>query len=119
LGEADGGADMKRETDANDAIDFIYLNAPDYAKAKATRVYLEEFRKSKKALLMQESKESSAVAQEKDAYAHSDYLELLAGIREAVEIEESLRWQMVAAQLRVDVWRSEESSARFVQKAVT
>ena len=109
---------MKRETDANEAIDFIYRNATPYAKAKAQRVYLDEFRKSKKALLMQQSGESSAVAQEKDAYAHPEYLELLAGIREAVEIEESLRWQMVAAQLRVDVWRSEESSARFVSKAV-
>jgi len=109
----------KRETDANQAIDFIYKNATPYAQAKATRVYLDEFRKSKKAMLMQGSSETSAVAQEKDAYAHPEYLELLAGIRSAVEIEELLRWQMRAAELRVDVWRSEESSARFVSKAVT
>jgi len=111
--------EKKRETDANDAIDFIYSHATKYAKAKATRVYLEEFRKSKKAILMQESKGASAVAQEKDAYAHSDYLDLLAGIRAAVEVEESLRWQMVAAQLRVNVWQSEEATSRFIQKAVT
>jgi hypothetical protein len=110
---------MKRETDANDAIDFIYKNATPFAQAKATRVYLEEYRKSKKAILMQQSAETSAVAQERDAYAHSSYLELLDGIRAAVEIEETLRWQMVAAQARIDVWRSEESSSRFVQKSVT
>lgn len=110
---------MKRQTDANEAIDFIYKNASKYANAKADRVRLEEFRKSKKAILMQESKESSAVAQERDAYAHPDYLLLLDGLRAAVEVEETLRWQMIAAQLRVDVWRSEESSARFVSKAVT
>jgi hypothetical protein len=109
----------KRETDANLAIDFIYSNASKYANAKADRVRLEEFRKSKKAILMQQSTESSAVAQERDAYAHPEYLALLDGLRAAVEVEETLRWQMVAAQLRVDVWRSEESSARFVSKAVT
>jgi len=102
----------KRETDANQAIDFIYKNATPYAQAKAQRVYLDEFRKSKKAMLMRESSETSAVAQEKDAYSHPDYLELLAGIRSAVEIEETLRWQMVAAQARIDVWRSEEASGR-------
>jgi len=109
----------KRETDANEAIDFIYRNATPFAQAKATRVYLDEFRKSKKAILMQGSKESSAVAQEKDAYAHPDYLELLAGIRAAVEVEETLRWQMVAAQARIDVWRSEESSNRATMRNVT
>jgi hypothetical protein len=110
---------MKRETDANDAIDFIYKNATPFAQAKATRVYLDEYRKSKKAILMQRSAESSAVAQEKDAYANPEYLELLAGIRAAVEIEETLRWQMVAAQARIDVWRSEESSSRATMRNVT
>ena len=33
-------------------VDFILENAPRYAKAKAERIYLEEFRKTKKALLM-------------------------------------------------------------------
>ena len=47
----------RRETvlrDPHKAIDFIYRQAPLYAKAKAERVRLEEFRKSKKALLMAE-----------------------------------------------------------------
>ena len=42
------------ERDPHKAIDFIYKQAPLYAKAKAERVRLEEFRKSKKALLMAE-----------------------------------------------------------------
>lgn len=109
----------KRETDANLAIDFIYGNASKYANAKADRIRLEEFRKSKKAILMQGSKETSAVAQERDAYAHPEYLELLDGLRAAVEVEETLRWQMVAAQLRVNVWQSEEATSRFISKAVT
>ena len=41
--------------DPNQAVDFLLKNAGLFAKAKAQRIYLEEFRKSKKALLMQEA----------------------------------------------------------------
>ena len=36
------------------AINFILTNASKFAEAKATRVQLEEYRKSKKAILMSE-----------------------------------------------------------------
>ena len=105
-------------SDAHKAVDFIINQAPIFAQAKANRIYLEEWRKSKKALLMKESPESSAVAQERDAYAHHEYKELLDGLKEAVKVEEQLRWQMVAAQARIEVIRSEESSARAEGRAV-
>ena len=107
----------RKQTDANEAIDFIYKNATPFAKAKAQRIYLEEFRKSQKALLMAESTESAANAREQYAYSHADYLTLLDGLKAAVETEEALRWQMVAAQARVEVWRSEEASARAIDRA--
>ena len=49
-------------------------HAPAFAKAKAERMYLEEFRKSKKALLMQQHGEKPIGAQEREAYAHADYI---------------------------------------------
>lgn len=107
-----------RETDPHKAIDYIIANGAKYAKAKAGRIYLEEFRKSKKAILMAECKAEAANAREQYAYAHPEYLEVLAGIRDAVEIEEKLRWDLIAAQARVEVWRSEEASARAEGKAV-
>jgi hypothetical protein len=107
-----------RDIDPNDAIDYIIKNAEEFAKAKAKRIYLEEFRKSKKALLMQKHREESIGAQEREAYAHPEYKELLEGLREAIEIEERLRWNLVAAQARVDVWRSLEASNRREGRAV-
>lgn len=107
-----------RETNPHKAIDYIISNGTKYAKAKAGRIYLEEFRKSKKAILMAECKAEAANAREQYAYAHPEYLEVLAGIRDAVEIEEKLRWDLIAAQARVEVWRSEEASARAEVKAV-
>lgn len=102
----------KRLIDPQSAVDFMLKTAPEYAKAKAERVYLEEFRKSKKAILMQNHAEQSIGAQEREAYAHPEYLTLLLALRAAVEAEETWRWKLVAAQARVEVWRSQEASNR-------
>ena len=99
------------------AIEYILKHSKEYAQAKANRVYIEEFRKSKKAILMGLSNESAANAQERYAYAHPEYSELLLGLKAAIEIEEQLKWNLTAAQLRIDVWRSQEASNRFVDKA--
>jgi hypothetical protein len=101
----------------NQAVDFILKNAKHFAKAKAERVYLDEFRKSKKALLMKQSTESTSAAQERDAYAHPEYLALLEGLKQSVEVEEQLRWTLIAAQARVEIWRSQEASNRLQDRA--
>lgn len=106
-----------RDTNPHKAIDYIIKHGASFAKAKAQRVYLEEYRKSKKALLMAQSTADAANAREQWAYAHPDYIALLDGIREAVEVEEKLRWDLIAAQARVEVWRSEEASARAEGRA--
>ena len=102
------------------AIDYIIQNAPKYAKAKSERLYLEEFRKTKKALLMKEALQmgyESAVAQEREAYAHPEYQELLRGLAVAIEQEESLKWMLTAAQMRSEVWRTESANERNGIKA--
>lgn len=107
----------EREIDPNKAVDFIRDNGKKFAQAKADRIYLEEYRKSLKAILMKRSGENAVNAQEREAYAHPEYQELLKGLREAVETEETLRWQMVAAEARVEVWRSQEASNRVEYRA--
>lgn len=106
-----------REIDPHAAVDYILANAGKFAKAKAERVYLEEFRKSKKALLMKASPESSGIAQERDAYANPEYIAVIDGIKEAVEVEETLRWVLIAAQARVEIWRTESANNRNQDRA--
>ena len=108
---------MSRPIDPQSAMEQIWTIAPKYAKAKSERIYLEEFRKSKKALLMQTSQEKSAVMQERDAYAHPEYIGLLAALQVAVEAEETLRWRMVASEAAIEIWRSQEASNRTVDRA--
>jgi hypothetical protein len=107
---------MSRTIDPHEAIDYIIKNAGRFANARAERVYIEEYRKSLKALLMQRSGQKVIAAQERDAYAHEEYAALLAGLREAVEVEEKLRWDLIAAQARIEVWRSQEATNRTQDK---
>jgi hypothetical protein len=96
-----------REIDPHDAVDYILLNGKNFAKAKSERVYLEEYRKSLKALLMKRSMETAIGAQEREAYAHEDYQAMLLGLRDAIEAEEKLRWDLIGAQQRVEIWKTE------------
>ena len=101
----------------NEAIEFIYKNAPKYAKAKAERAYIEQFRKSKKAMLVMASNEKTALDKESSAYAHEEYTDLLDAYKIAIEIEESLRWQLIAAQARVEIWRTNSANNRAMDGA--
>ena len=105
-------------SDPNKAVDYLLANAGKFAKAKSERVYLEEFRKSKKAILMSQSTLEAANAREQYAYSHPDYLALLDGLRAAVEVEEKLRWDLIAAQARIDIWRSQEATNRNQDRAM-
>jgi hypothetical protein len=101
------------------AIQYLIDTAPLYSKAKAERMYLEEFRKSRKAQLQSQAGTEVIGKQETYAYAHADYIEILEGIKQAVEKEEKYRWLMTAAQARIEVWRTEQYSARMEMKATT
>ena len=99
------------------AIQYLIDTSPLYAKAKSDRMYLEEFRKSRKAQLMSQAGTEVLGKQETYAYAHADYIEILDGIRQAVELEEKYRWMMTAAQAKIEVWRTQQYSARLEVKA--
>lgn len=89
-----------------------------YAKAKADRVHLEQFRKSKKALLMTEAetldskKYKSAAAQEVYAYGHSEYLELLEGIKAATALEVECQWNLKQREWKFETYRTEQANQR-------
>lgn len=105
-------------SDANDAVDYIYLNAPLFAKAQSEHDYLYEYRKAKKASLMLVSLETSAIMREAWAYAHPEYIKILKGIEAAGEKAITLKWQLDAAKLRVEIYRTEEASARALGRAI-
>lgn len=94
--------------------------APKYGEAKAQRVYLEEFRKSKKAMLMREALLNgidAASHQEREAYSSPEYQKLLEGLAAAVEKEETLRWELESYRLEIEIFRTREATNRMQDRA--
>ena len=90
--------------------------AEAYAKAEAEKQYLMEFRKSEKAILMAEAERENpslpAVKQERYAYSNPEYLELLEGLKVAIEAAVALRFKIKVIEMRFEQWRSREATRR-------
>lgn len=96
---------------------FEELNqlARRYAKARAQKEHLEEFKKSKLAILMKKHEREghkTTAAQEREARADADYIALLEGLQVAAEEAEALRWELELVKLRFETWRTKESTKR-------
>lgn len=107
---------MYTSKDVEKAAEFIRENAAKFAEAKKNRIYLSEFRKSKKALLINTAPSSCKTVVEKEsyAYAHDEYREVLEGYGAAVEIEETLLWKKVAALAIIEIWRTQQATNRAI-----
>ena len=108
-----------KEYNPNDAITFIYEKAPEFAKAKGELAQLETFKHSLKAIKMAQSDQSTMAAKEMEAYRSPEYQELCKAIGAATEQAEKLKWQLEAAKMRFEAWRTEQANNRFIEKATT
>lgn len=89
--------------------------ADRYAAAHATAEHLAEFRKSKKALLMKEAEVSgvkTAAIQEREAYSHRDYIDLLHGLKAATEAAVSAKWRLEISRMRFEWARTKAANRR-------
>lgn len=102
---------MISQDDVEKALDYLAKSAKEYAEAKGRRVWLEEKRKVIKAHAF-----SLAVGtigeRESTAYQSGEYKQCIDDLRDAVVAEETMRAYRVAAEARIEVWRSLESSRR-------
>jgi len=114
---------MKEESkliDPQAAVDFMIAKSKAYAIAEGNKTYMEELRKTIKAEQMIEAEQGghkTAAMQEREAYASAAYKAHLKALQGAVEVREELRWKLIAAQARIEVWRSQEASNRAEGKA--
>lgn len=93
--------------------------ADRYAPARAAREYLDEYKKSLLALLMKDAERkgaTSAVAQERDARARQEYLDLLDQLKASVHEEEKLRYHMKAVEIEIEVWRTQSANERVERR---
>jgi len=104
--------------DAIKARDFIWKNSKILGQASADRSYLEAFLKSKLALLMAESTETTMAGKEMYAKSHPDYIALLHGIKIAQNEEVTLKWQMDSAKITIEIYRTESANNRAIDKSM-
>ena len=108
---------MTTDAKVEQALATMRELAAELGQAKADRVHLEQFRKSKKAILFSDCNEKTIADRENFAYAHPDYIELLDGLKAAVEKEETLKWRMKGAELYVEVWRTQQANNRAIDRS--
>ena len=109
---------MEEQIDPIKCANFIIKHGGEYAKAKAERIYMEEYRKSLKAILQKQSLSDALGAQERDAYAHPDYIAHIKALKTAIENEEAFRWMLIAAQAKIEIFRTMEASNRNQDRAM-
>ena len=107
------------EAEAQKAIDYIRDSAPEFAKAKAERTYIENYLKVVKAKEMANSDKKTLGDREIDAYMSADYEMQLRAMRAAVEIEENLKYRMEAAKLRFEHYKIECFNNRVEARAMS
>tara|TARA_R100001460_G_scaffold32478_4_gene63684 strand:- start:12435 stop:12770 length:336 start_codon:yes stop_codon:yes gene_type:complete len=103
------------EKEVSKALDYLRDSAAEVAKAKAERSYLEEYRKSLKALLMKDHLEMSVSAQEREAYASDEYTKHLRALQMAIEVDEKHKFMRVAAEAKINAWQTMSANYRAIK----
>ena len=103
---------MISDDDVEKALDYLRDSAKLAAKARAERIYVEEYRKTVKANIQQEFSKEPIGAQEREAYDDPRYRQHLEAIREAVFIDEHARFLREAAIAKIEAWRTMCSNRR-------
>jgi|TARA_R110002012_G_scaffold315372_1_gene529133 hypothetical protein len=103
------------DEDVQKSLDFLRDNALIAAQYKAERIYLEEYRKSLKALLMKNHIDLPVSAQEREAYASPVYIQHLESMKIAIQRDEKQRFLRVSAEAKIEAWRTMSSNIRSIK----
>ena len=107
---------MISDESVESAVDYLRDNASKAAKAKAERIYAEEYRDVVKSQIMREFDDLGVGVQERNAKADTRYAQHLKAIREAVEADEYHRWMMKAAEAKINAWQTQSANNRGLER---
>ena len=106
---------MITDEDAERCLDFIRDKAKGYAVAKSQTRQLDHYRKIKRSELFLQA---SGTVAEREAIAESstEYKEAVDAIAIAEQEEAKLKWQLIAAQEKLNVYRTMSANYRGATK---
>ena len=99
------------------ALEYMRANALNLASSKANRIYITHYLKTCFANLYQLAEGKTVEDKKNWAYAHPEYVSQLNALQIAVQDEEKHRWKMEAAKALVEVWRTQESTNRTIDRS--
>ena len=105
------------DTEIDRALSYLRDTADACAKARAERLYLEDYSRVLKATIMAEHLAEPVNAQERYAYSDMRYRNHLEALKLAVFEDEKARFLRSAAEVKVEVWRSQQANLRAEGKA--
>lgn len=100
------------DDDIEKALDYLRDSSAKAARARAERIYLDEYCKPLKSLIMRENTSESLGAQEARAYADPRYKQHLEALRAASETCDYLIFMREAAFAKIEAWRTFRASER-------
>mgnify|MGYP001569725640 CR=1 FL=1 len=113
--EEQPGSGIVTDEECQKALTWLVGNARNVSQAIAECAYLQEYRKSLKAMLMGKAPPGAVASMEAYAYAHPDYQAHLKGMRAAIERAEYLKFLSAAAKIKFEVWRTNHADMRVVR----
>lgn len=102
---------MITEEEKDKSIEYLVHSCADFAGAKADRIFKEQILKTVKSTLFLEES-GTVVERESKALANSVYMDALLDYRDAVQCEEKIKAYRAGAEMKIDVWRSEDATRR-------
>lgn len=105
---------MNVEGEVEDFLDKIEKIAPMYAKAKAETYQLTEYKKTQRSVLYSRAIGKTVSDKENWVSMQPEITKTIDGIAVAIENEERLRWELKIAELKIEVWRTEQANRRLV-----
>ena len=104
---------MINNKDIEDELQKIEEIAPQYATAKALSFQAQEWKKTQRSILYSQAVGKTVADKEHWVAVQSAVAVANEGIAAAISNEEKLRWELKQAELRIEIWRTQQASARL------
>ena len=108
---------MVDDKQRDSALTYMKKYAKDYAEAKSNRKYLEAFTKTLRARLYNDAPEGGVKDREMWADSHEDMETHLIGLKAVQDEETRLEWELRAAEITCDHYRTDEASHRRMDRS--
>ena len=103
---------MIKDEDVEKAVDYLRDTAEACAKARAERLYLDDYTRSLRAEIMSEHLAEPLGAQERHAMADIRYRNHLEALKLAIYNDEKGRFLRDAANAKIEAWRTQQANQR-------